>query len=91
MKKGAVAVLSALVGAAAGAAGSSYFGSKQVEKKAERNLYFQKVKNILAPRLEEAKVNYDIEVRFKHLYSIWRKMQNIHQNSRYFLCILHKF
>ena len=53
----------------------------EVEKKAERNLYFQKVKNILAPRLEESKVNYDIEVRFKHLYSIWKKMQN--KNRRF--------
>jgi GTP pyrophosphokinase len=33
------------------------------------------VKQILTPRLEEAKIKYDIEVRFKHLYSIYRKMQ----------------
>jgi GTP pyrophosphokinase len=47
----------------------------EVEKKVERNRYFQKVKQILTPRLEEAKIKYDIEVRFKHLYSIYRKMQ----------------
>jgi GTP pyrophosphokinase len=48
----------------------------EVEKKAERNLFFQKIKNVLSPKLEEAKVDYEIEVRFKHLYSIWKKMQN---------------
>lgn len=47
MKKGAVAVLSALVGAAAGAAGSSYFGSKQVEKKAEKVDKFKGYYNML--------------------------------------------
>jgi len=39
----------------------------EVEKKAERNLFFQKVRNIMAPRLEEGQVKYEIEVRFKHL------------------------
>jgi GTP pyrophosphokinase len=48
----------------------------EIEKKTERNQYFQKVKNILAPKLEEGDVKYEIEVRFKHLYSIWQKMQN---------------
>lgn len=48
----------------------------EVEKKAERNLYFQKIKDVLAPRLKEAGVSYEMEVRFKHLYSIWKKMQN---------------
>jgi len=47
----------------------------EVEKKVERNRFFQKVKNILAVKLDEAKINYEIEVRFKHLYSIWKKMQ----------------
>lgn len=53
----------------------------EVEKKAERNLYFQKVKDTLVPRLEETGVTYEIEVRFKHLYSIWKKMQN--KNRRF--------
>lgn len=48
----------------------------EIEKKTERNQYFQKVKNILAPKLKEGDVKYEIEVRFKHLYSIWQKMQN---------------
>lgn len=36
MKKGTVAVLSTLIGATVGAAGSAYFGNQQVEKKAEK-------------------------------------------------------
>jgi GTP pyrophosphokinase len=47
----------------------------EVEKKTERNQFFQKTKNILAPKLEEAGIQYEIEVRFKHLYSIYQKMQ----------------
>ncbi len=47
----------------------------EVEKKAERNQYFQKIKNIINPKMEEADINYEIEVRFKHLYSIYQKMQ----------------
>jgi len=47
----------------------------EVEKKAERNQFFQKIKNILDPKLKENQINdYDIEVRFKHLYSIYQKM-----------------
>lgn len=47
----------------------------EVEKKTERNQFFQKIRNILAPKLEEAGIEYEIEVRFKHLYSIYQKMQ----------------
>lgn len=47
----------------------------EVEKKVERNRFFQKVKSILTPKLEEASVDCEIEVRFKHLYSIYLKMQ----------------
>lgn len=47
----------------------------EVEKKAERNQYFQKIKSELIPRLNELDLKYDIEVRFKHLYSIFQKMQ----------------
>ncbi|NCD01042.1 bifunctional (p)ppGpp synthetase/guanosine-3',5'-bis(diphosphate) 3'-pyrophosphohydrolase [bacterium] len=48
----------------------------EMEKKAERNQYFQKIKNILSPKLIEGKIEkFDIEVRFKHLYSIYQKMQ----------------
>lgn len=48
----------------------------EVERRTERNLFFQKIKNILAPKLAEYNLEYEIEVRFKHLYSIWKKMQN---------------
>ncbi|HBA36567.1 TPA: hypothetical protein DCZ15_01680 [Candidatus Falkowbacteria bacterium] len=47
----------------------------EVEKKVERNRFFQKIKSILIPKLDEAGLQYKIEIRFKHLYSIWRKMQ----------------
>ncbi|MFA5109115.1 MAG: RelA/SpoT family protein [Patescibacteria group bacterium] len=47
----------------------------EVEKKVERNRFFQKIKSILTPKLTEAGINYEVEVRFKHLYSIYQKMQ----------------
>jgi guanosine-3',5'-bis(diphosphate) 3'-pyrophosphohydrolase len=47
----------------------------EVEKKAERNQYIQRVKNTLGTKLKEANISYDIESRFKHLYSIYKKMQ----------------
>lgn len=47
----------------------------EVEKKVERNRFFQKIKDILVPKLEEAGVSFEIEARFKHLYSIYNKMQ----------------
>ena len=36
MKKGTIAIISTLIGAVAGAAGSGYFGNKQVEQKSEK-------------------------------------------------------
>lgn len=47
----------------------------EVEKRVERNRFFQKIKNILIPKLEEAGIKFEIEARFKHLYSIYNKMQ----------------
>lgn len=47
----------------------------EVEKKVERNQFFQKVKNTLTPKLIEAGIDYKLEMRFKHLYSIYKKMQ----------------
>ena len=47
----------------------------EVEKKVERNKYIQKVKNILGGELKQANITYKIEGRFKHLYSIYQKMQ----------------
>jgi len=47
----------------------------EVEKKVERFQYIQKVKNILKKKLDESDIKYKIESRFKHLYSIYQKMQ----------------
>lgn len=47
----------------------------EVEKKSENNQYIQKVKNILSAKLKEAGIPYEITSRFKHLYSIYLKMQ----------------
>lgn len=47
----------------------------EVDKKFERNQYSQKVKNTLGQKLNQAKIEYKIENRFKHLYSIHQKMQ----------------
>lgn len=47
----------------------------EVEKKVERNKFFQKVKNTLTPKLDEVKIDYEVQMRFKHLYSIYKKMQ----------------
>ncbi|MCU0680417.1 MAG: RelA/SpoT family protein [Planctomycetes bacterium] len=47
----------------------------EVEKKAERNQFFLKVKNELVSKLEVASIGYNMEMRFKHLYSIWQKMR----------------
>jgi len=47
----------------------------EVEKKFEHNQYIQRVKNILGAKLKEAGIDYEISSRFKHLYSIWLKMQ----------------
>ncbi len=47
----------------------------EVEKKLERNQYTQKVKNILGQQLKKEGISYNIENRFKHLYSIYKKMQ----------------
>ncbi len=47
----------------------------EIEKKVERNQYIQKVKNILGKKLKEAGIDHKIEGRFKHLYSIYKKMQ----------------
>jgi len=48
----------------------------EVEKKVERHKYTQKVKTILSQKLKEAGVDHEITGRFKHLYSIYKKMQN---------------
>jgi GTP diphosphokinase / guanosine-3',5'-bis(diphosphate) 3'-diphosphatase len=47
----------------------------EVEKRAEQNQFIQKVKNILGQKLKEERIPFEIQGRFKHLYSIWKKMQ----------------
>lgn len=47
MKKGGVAVLAAIIGAAAGAAGSGYLGQKQVGQKSEKVDKFKSYYNML--------------------------------------------
>jgi GTP pyrophosphokinase len=48
----------------------------EVEKKTERNQFFQRVKKQLANELTRHHIaNFNVEYRFKHLYSIWQKMQ----------------
>ena len=47
----------------------------EIEKKAERNQFFNRVKNRLEEDLKKLNIEYEITARFKHLYSIWQKMQ----------------
>lgn len=47
----------------------------EVEKKAERNNFFNIVKKELNPQIDDAGIETIIEVRFKHLYSIYQKMK----------------
>ncbi len=47
----------------------------EVEKKLEHNQYIQRVKNMLGAKLREAKISFHIISRFKHLYSIYLKLQ----------------
>jgi GTP pyrophosphokinase len=47
----------------------------EVKKKSENNQYIQKVKNILSSKLREAAIPFELAGRFKHLYSIYQKIQ----------------
>jgi len=47
----------------------------EVEKKVERNQYIQKIKNLLGKELIAVGIDPLIEGRFKHLFSIYKKMQ----------------
>ena len=47
----------------------------EVEKKVERNQYTLKIKNILGQKLKNENISFNIENRFKHLYSIYKKLQ----------------
>jgi guanosine-3',5'-bis(diphosphate) 3'-pyrophosphohydrolase len=47
----------------------------EIEKKVELTRYIQQLKNILAKELKRAGISHSLEGRFKHLYSIWQKME----------------
>ncbi len=47
----------------------------EIERKTELNQYIEKIKQVVGERLEAEKIPYRIDGRFKHLYSIWQKMQ----------------
>jgi len=47
----------------------------ETEKKTERNQFFQKIKIIVGDELRKSEIENRIEERFKHLYSIYEKMQ----------------
>lgn len=47
----------------------------EIEKKVELTQYIQKLKTILATALDEAGIPHRLEGRFKHLFSIWQKME----------------
>ncbi len=48
----------------------------EIERKTELNQYIEKLKAIISKKLDEEGIQYEIEGRFKHLYSIWQKMQD---------------
>ena len=52
----------------------------EVEKKLEHNKFIQKIRNILGTKLQDSNIEYEITSRFKHLYSIWQKMQDKHRH-----------
>jgi len=47
----------------------------EVEKKIERTQFIQKMNSMLGAKLKDANIHYEIMGRFKHLYSIYKKMQ----------------
>ncbi|QSV45554.1 RelA/SpoT family protein [Geobacter benzoatilyticus] len=50
--------------------------SKVTKKKKERESYVEEVRKIIADKLVEHDIKGEVYGRSKHLYSIWRKMQN---------------
>lgn len=47
----------------------------EIERKVELTQYIQKLKTILSRELDEAGIEHRLEGRFKHLFSIWQKME----------------
>jgi GTP pyrophosphokinase len=48
----------------------------EVEKKLELDQYISRAGRELGTALDKLKINHEINGRFKHLYSIWQKMNN---------------
>lgn len=47
----------------------------EIERKVELTQYIQRIKNTLSRDLDEAGIKHRLEGRFKHLFSIWQKME----------------
>lgn len=47
----------------------------EIEKKTELKQYIARMKQIISKKLEEEHIVHEVDGRFKHLYSIWQKMQ----------------
>ncbi len=47
----------------------------EIEKKTELKQYIAGMKQIIAAKLDEEGIPHEVDGRFKHLYSIWQKMQ----------------
>ncbi|MFH0840914.1 MAG: TGS domain-containing protein, partial [bacterium] len=48
----------------------------EIEKKVELNQYIQTITSALKKELDKVGIKHKVESRFKHLYSIWQKMEN---------------
>ncbi len=47
----------------------------KIEQEVENRQFIEKTKKIIVPRLKNEEINFDIQGRFKSLYSIFKKMQ----------------
>ncbi len=52
----------------------------EIERKVELNQYISQVKSIIHEKLDTEGISHEIEGRFKHLYSIWQKMNAKNRN-----------
>lgn len=51
----------------------------EIEKKTELKQYIAQIKKIISEKLDHDHITHEIDGRFKHLYSIWQKMQAKHR------------
>lgn len=51
----------------------------EIERKAELHQYIQQIRTIVSEHLNKEHIESEIDGRFKHLYSIWQKMQTKHR------------